>query len=308
MDCKGFLNINKPEGWTSHDVVAKLRGIIGIKKIGHAGTLDPFATGVLPIAVGSSTRLIRFLESNKRYIAEINLNHLTDTDDLTGEKLDGETLKQYEEALGPSVTQNHCRDWDQESFSKALESFQGDIEQTPPLYSAIHHQGKKLYELMRSGKKIELKEVKKRCVTIPEIKLIKFDYPMAIFELSCSEGTYIRSIARDLGGHLTRLTRIESNNFDIDHSHEIKDLEKCDDINEYLVAPGKMLKLKSMTFNDKETLDLQQGKKIGLNKQITEVQNGENYIQCIDESDDLIGIALVDTEGEKHYLKPKVIL
>jgi len=138
----GFLNIDKPENWTSHDVVAKARKLLGIRRIGHSGTLDPFATGVLPIAVGPATRLIRFLPKSKKYRAEINLKFTTDTDDLTGLKL-RDTDKNESETV----------------FKAKLEKFKGTIDQIPPLYSAKKINGKKLYELMREGQALDLSEL-----------------------------------------------------------------------------------------------------------------------------------------------------
>jgi tRNA pseudouridine55 synthase len=277
----GFLNIDKPENWTSHDVVAKARKLLGIKRIGHSGTLDPFATGVLPLAVGPATRLIRFLPKSKKYRAEINLKFTTDTDDLTGLKL-RDTDKNESETV----------------FKAKLEKFKGTIDQIPPLYSAKKINGKKLYELMREGQALDLTELEPKKVTIKEITLLSFNYPLAIFEVACSEGTYIRSIARDLGGHLTMLRRLESNGFDIKSCVRFEDLQDGDlEIEDLLLDIQDYLNFPKIKFNSKTIVALQQGQAIFLedNTFLDNTQdNIENsHIICLDDNEELIGIACI---------------
>jgi tRNA pseudouridine55 synthase len=196
----GFLNLNKPFGWTSHDCVAKMRGLLRIKQIGHGGTLDPAATGVLPLAVGKATRLLQFMPENKAYRAKIRFGVVTDTDDLQGSVLET----------------NSARDIDLERVKPLLQEFIGQIQQIPPIYSAIQKDGRRLYDLARQGKAVE---VAARTVEIQQIEVLGWqegEYPELDLEIRCGGGTYIRSIARDLGsklgvgGTLAALERTES--------------------------------------------------------------------------------------------------
>ena len=201
MTNEGFLLINKPAGITSHDVVDRIRRITGIRKVGHAGTLDPFATGLLIIGVGrSATREMQTLQGlDKAYEAIFVLGASSDTDDKDG-------------VLKTNPCKNEVTD---ESIDAALESFKGTIDQIPPMYAAIKVKGKKLYELAREGKTIERQP---RTITIHAIKRLgaisqqKDRYYIPVF-IECSTGTYIRAIARDLGdmlgggGYVERLER-----------------------------------------------------------------------------------------------------
>ena len=182
----GFINLNKPTGFTSHDCVAKLRKLLDTRKIGHGGTLDPTATGVLPIAVGKATRLLQFLPEPKAYRACIQLGITTTTDDL-----DGEVVRRVDEI-----------DLATEQIVESLNIFVGQIEQVPPRYSAIKKDGKKLYELARKGEEVVLEP---RTITVSKIELLNIDRTDGCkreVEINCSPGTYIRAIARDLGGQL----------------------------------------------------------------------------------------------------------
>ena len=207
----GFLNIYKPVGITSHDVVAKMRKITGIKQIGHTGTLDPFAEGVLPVCIGKATRLIEYLKDDKEYLATVQFGASTTTYDRDGEIVFTSDKKVLEEDV-----------------RRALENFKGEISQTPPLYSAIKIKGKKLYEYARKG---EIIEVQPRKVTIEniELKSFNFDLQQAEILIKCSKGTYIRSIAYDLGqllecgAHLIKLVRTQAGNFRIEDSIELRD-------------------------------------------------------------------------------------
>jgi tRNA pseudouridine55 synthase len=212
---QGFLNLNKPFGWTSHDCVAKTRKLLRLKRIGHAGTLDPAATGVLPIAVGKATRLLQYLAGKKSYNATIRLGVQTTTDDLQGE----------------IIAQKPCFGLSLERVKTALKQFEGKIEQIPPSYSAIQVQGKRLYELARKG---EIVEVPARLVEIFSIEILQVregEFPEIDVAIACGGGTYIRSIARDLGialetgGTLAALTRTESNGFILEDSITFSDLE-----------------------------------------------------------------------------------
>ncbi|GFI09836.1 MAG: tRNA pseudouridine(55) synthase TruB [Lachnospiraceae bacterium] len=179
----GILNIYKEAGFTSHDVVAKLRGILKQKKIGHTGTLDPDAEGVLPVCVGNATKLCGLLtEKEKTYEAVLLLGQETDTQDISGKILRTEEVKVSPEAV-----------------REAVESFQGSYDQVPPMYSALKIKGKKLYELAREGKVVERKA---RTVFLREISISRMELPEVSFAVTCSSGTYIRTLCHDIGQKL----------------------------------------------------------------------------------------------------------
>lgn len=212
---QGFLNLNKPAGVTSHDCVARVRRLLRLKRVGHGGTLDPAATGVLPIAVGRATRLLQFLRQDKAYWATIQLGISTTTDDLEGEIIASQP------ASGLSL----------EAVKAALELFQGTIQQVPPSYSAIQVQGKRLYDLARAGEKVE---VPARTVEVFKLEILDWragDFPELDVAIACGSGTYIRAIARDLGaalqigGTLAALTRTKSSGFDLPDSLTFDELE-----------------------------------------------------------------------------------
>jgi tRNA pseudouridine55 synthase len=192
----GFLNIDKPAGMTSHDVVTKVRRAAGQKRVGHAGTLDPAATGVLVVALGNATRLIEYVQdaTTKRYLAIVRLGVTTATDDAEGEILATHPV--------PAL--------DRAAIERAIEPLRGEIAQVPPMYSALHHQGRRLHELAREGIVVERAA---RPVTIELIELIECQLPLLTLDIMCSKGTYIRSLARDLGealgcgAHLEALRR-----------------------------------------------------------------------------------------------------
>ncbi|ANA83127.1 tRNA pseudouridine(55) synthase TruB [Paenibacillus glucanolyticus] len=188
MQLEGILAVHKPAGWTSHDVVAKVRGILRMKRIGHTGTLDPEVTGVLPLCLGRATRVVEYLqELPKEYHAVLRLGYSTDTEDITGSVT--------ETADEVHVTKNEA--------IEALQSFMGPISQVPPMYSAVKINGKRLYELAREGKTVERKS---RTVTIHEIEMTDFDaegeYTDISFRVLCSKGTYIRTLCVDIGRKL----------------------------------------------------------------------------------------------------------
>jgi tRNA pseudouridine55 synthase len=185
MTLEGILPIWKPEGFTSHDVVAKVRGILGIKRIGHTGTLDPQVTGVLPLCIGRATRMVEYIqELPKQYEAVLRIGLSTDTEDMTGNVLEEVQLVSLEEG----------------QIRKTLASFIGEIEQVPPMFSAVKVDGKRLYELAREGKEIERKS---RKVTIHELEILEISlreqHPEIHFRVTCSKGTYIRTLCVDIG-------------------------------------------------------------------------------------------------------------
>jgi len=178
----GFLNIDKSAGMTSHDVVARIRRLSGQRRVGHAGTLDPAATGVLVVALGGATRLIEYVQHQtlKQYRATVCLGVTTTTDDA-----DGEIIARH--PLPPL---------DRETVERALAPLRGTIWQTPPMYAALHHEGRRLYELARAGVTVETPP---RQVHIERLDLIAFDPPLLTLHVVCGSGTYIRALARDLG-------------------------------------------------------------------------------------------------------------
>ena len=237
----GFLNIYKPAGMTSHDVVACIRKVTRIKQVGHTGTLDPFAQGVLPVCIGKATRLIEFLTDDKEYIATVQFGKTTDTYDLEGNVTAVSDKK---------VTANE--------ISEVLACFQGHIEQMPPIYSAIKVNGKKLYDYARQGQTIDIQP---RKVFIEKIELLNFDDIAQSAEIlvKCSKGTYIRSIAHDLGqklgtgAYLTKLIRTKSGKFTVQNSVEL-DVLKNNFSHEYLINPLQVLELPVWEL-DKEMLE-----------------------------------------------------
>lgn len=208
---QGILLVNKSKGHTSFKLVSILRKRLGVKKIGHAGTLDPFATGVMVMLIGREyTRLSdQFLCNDKEYVAEVHLGITTDTYDSEGTTI-------AESSTIPTL----------EEIEEALKAFQGEVEQIPPMYSAKKQQGKKLYELARKGIEVERKPVKIRL----ETKLLRYQYPLLELHVTCSKGTYIRSIAYDLGknlqcgAHLANLKRTRSGIFSLENCINEEDL------------------------------------------------------------------------------------
>ncbi len=212
----GIINIYKEKGFTSFDVVAKMRGIIGQKKIGHTGTLDPDAEGVLPVCLGNGTKLCDLLtDKHKEYIAELMLGVETDTQDLTG-----------------TVIKEAIVNVSEEEVKSVLMSFLGDYEQIPPMYSALKVNGKKLYELAREGKVIERKA---RLVHIDEIEILEMNLPVVKFRVACSKGTYIRTLCTDVGeklgcfGSMKSLLRSRVDQFRMEDAITLSDLQKVKD-------------------------------------------------------------------------------
>jgi tRNA pseudouridine55 synthase len=209
----GILNINKPQGETSFSIVAKVKRLIGERRVGHAGTLDPMATGVLPVCLGQGTRVVEFLaDANKSYRAQIELGVTTDTYDATGR------ITAKKDSSGIS----------QRQFETALNSFRGAIQQTPPMYSAIKYHGKPLYHLARAGLRVELQS---RLIQVYRLELLDWRPPLASIEIECGKGTYVRSLAHDLGltlgcgANLISLIRLRCGQFDIKDSITMSQLE-----------------------------------------------------------------------------------
>ena len=215
----GIINVNKPAGWTSQDVCAKLRHVLHIRKIGHTGTLDPMATGVLPVCVGKATRIIEYYDrDSKSYHASMKLGTTTDTLDITGEVL---------ETAGYSNI-------DEKAVRKAFKAYTGHVMQIPPKYSALKINGKRAYELAREGKDFEIK-AREIIIFDNSISRIDLEAGEIEFDVTCSKGTYIRTICDDIGRGLgcgavmTSLTRTASGFFKIEDSHTIDEIIEAED-------------------------------------------------------------------------------
>lgn len=212
----GIINVYKEKDWTSHDVVAKLRGILKQKKIGHTGTLDPNATGVLPVCLGKGTKLCDMLTATKKqYQVAFEFGKETDTEDIWG-----------------TVTKTYTEQVPEAEIEDVILSFVGEYLQIPPMYSAKKVQGKKLYELAREGKVIERKPQK---VIIYDISEIQVTYPRVTMTVTCSKGTYIRSLCRDIGhrlnngAYMTELVRTKSSGFSIENAHTLEEIQEAAD-------------------------------------------------------------------------------
>lgn len=236
----GFLNVYKPAGITSHDVVSRMRRVTKIKQIGHTGTLDPFAEGVLPVCIGKSTRLIEYLDDDKEYLAVVQFGKSTTTYDLEGE-----------------VTQTYDKKVTEDEITEALKTFEGEISQIPPIYSAIKVNGKKLYDYARQGQEVQIQP---RKVTIEKIELKNFDKnnQTADILIKCSKGTYIRSIAHDLGqnlgsgGYLIKLIRTQAGKFLVGSSINLEEFDCMEKVEQNLINPLKMLDLPKVNITEEE--------------------------------------------------------
>ena len=220
MGYNGIILVDKPADWTSHDVVAKLRGILHERRVGHSGTLDPMATGLLTVFVGRATRAVQFAEThNKRYVASLRCGYSTDTQDTSG-RVTAQT--------GISPTEAELTD--------VLPEFTGEISQIPPMYSAIKVSGKKLYELARKGETVERKP---RTVNISELSIVGHDGDDFVLSVSCSKGTYIRTLCNDIGERLgclacmSALRRTNAGPFDVRDAHTLSEI--AEDPERYII-------------------------------------------------------------------------
>lgn len=254
----GFLNVYKPKGITSHDVVSALRRITKVKQIGHTGTLDPFAEGVLPICIGKATRLIEYLDDDKAYTGTIQLGSSTTTYDLEGEEVNFSDKK---------VTLNE--------IEAALDKFRGEIEQLPPIYSAIKVNGKKLYEYAREGKEVKIEP---RRVNISKLEILEYDETnrRLTLHIECSKGTYIRSIAHDLGtelttfGHLVKLVRVKAGMFEVNNAVSLEHIQTKEDVEKLLISPLKKLNYMTYELNKNELVKVSNGTAIMPSKELPE--------------------------------------
>lgn len=237
----GIIVINKEKEYTSHDVVAKLKKKLNISKVGHTGTLDPNATGVLPILIGKGTKFSKYLiNHDKIYEVELELGKKTDTADIEGKVIEEE-----------NVDEKYIK----ENLLQVLESFVGKQEQIPPMYSAIKKNGKKLYEYARAGEKVDIEP---RKIEIYKIDLNKYDKNIISFVVSCSKGTYIRSLCEDIAeklntvGYMKNLKRLQVGEFNIKDAVYIDDIN-LENVDEHLITLEELLKrTESISLNEKK--------------------------------------------------------
>ncbi|MBP1961062.1 tRNA pseudouridine(55) synthase TruB [Paenibacillus aceris] len=260
MTLEGILPVWKPEGFTSHDVVAKVRGILGIKRIGHTGTLDPQVTGVLPLCIGRATRMVEYIqELPKEYEAKLTIGLSTDTEDMTGNVLEEVSEVQLDEAIVREV----------------LSRFVGEIEQIPPMFSAVKVDGKRLYELAREGKEVERKS---RKVTIHQLEILHMDlqqkHPEIHFRASCSKGTYIRTLCVDIGKALgypavmKSLIRTSTGSIRQEQCltfDQIKELKALGALQDRMIPMDQAIShIPYVDLTEQEAVNAQQGKRIPL--------------------------------------------
>ena len=292
----GIINVFKPKDMTSHDVVNILRRITGIKRIGHTGTLDPMATGVLPICIGKATRVSEYLLNlDKEYIADLTLGSQTDTLDMEGE-----------------VINTSDKEVSRERIIEVINTYVGDILQTPPMYSALKFKGKKLYELAREGKTVERP---KRKIKIYSIDILNIDDNKKItFKVHCSRGTYIRSLCDDIGfdlgtfGYMSYLMRSKAGSFEIQDSYSLDYLKNlnADEIREILIPMDRSLgHMDSFQIEDKYYDRLINGVKIKLEGQIDFKDDKEYRVYC---KDLFIGIGRIVNIDSELYMKMKKVL
>ena len=301
----GILNINKPPGKTSFSIVAMVKRLTGERRVGHAGTLDPAATGVLPVCLGQGTRVIEFLmDATKAYRAEIELGFSTDTYDASGR------VTQQGDASGIN----------REQVEVTLTSFCGVIQQTPPMYSAVKHQGKPLYRLARAGITVPRRS---RTAKIYRLELIGWQPPVATVEVVCGKGTYIRSLAHDLGqvlgcgANLKGLIRLRCGPFDVRDAVSVPQLEDAFDSGywQHLVHPidSVLSHWRAMIVSDEIERALRNGRPLVLENDTTDSQDTatgssfENHCRVYTAGGCLLGVLRFNPE-RKQWVPEKVFL
>lgn len=295
----GFINLDKPKGWTSHDCVARVRRLLKIKRVGHGGTLDPAATGVLPIAVGKATRLLQYLPNEKAYQARIRLGVQTTTDDLEG--------KVIQTKSAPELTL--------ENVEPLLRLFVGQISQIPPAYSAIQKDGKRLYELARAG---EVVDVPSRRVHIYGIEVLGWsagEFPEIDVKIACGGGTYIRAIARDLGamlntgGTLAGLIRTLSCALPLEESLTLEDIEaQLQQETFSLIPPDRLLShIPTVTLATEIAKRWCQGQKLVIGR-LDLLQADTTIVRVYEADGHFLGIGELVEVNSETILKPKTVI
>lgn len=288
----GIINVYKETGFTSHDVVAKLRGIVKQKKIGHTGTLDPDATGVLPVCLGNATKLCDMLtDKSKEYVATMRLGFCTDTQDISGE-----VLKKEEVNVTP------------EQVTEAVMSFVGKYDQIPPMYSALKVNGKKLYELAREGIEIERKA---RSIEIFAIEILDINLPDITMKVHCSKGTYIRTLCHDIGlklgcfATMVSLKRTKVANFLLENAYTLSQIEACvkeERLQDILTKTEDMFELVSVRVAPPYEKLLFNGNPIYLNQIMERIRIGNKEQVKVYAGDRFC--AVYECDEEKNILKP----
>lgn len=286
----GILVIRKEKGFTSHDVVAKLRGILHMKKIGHTGTLDPQAEGVLPVALGKGTRLVEMLtEKEKTYEAVLRLGIKTDTQDMTGAVLEEKEVKVSAQEV-----------------EAAVQCFLGDQMQIPPMYSALKVGGKKLYELAREGKVIEREP---RPVHFYEIQILGMELPLVRLRVTCSKGTYIRTLCHDIGeklgcgGCMEALLRTRSGRFTLEESYTLSQVEKAvqdGTISEIILSVEKVLE-EYPRVCVRETGDRLLANGNPLSEELLKWQEKDGWVRMCTSEGAFAGMYQWDPQRERYY-------
>ncbi len=292
----GIVNVMKPAGMTSHDVVAKLRKIYHTRKVGHTGTLDPDAVGVLPVCIGQATRLVEYLtDKEKTYKTVMKFGSETDTQDASGEVIKTTEL--------PTLTRDE--------FVAVTQQFIGEIQQVPPMYSAIKKDGQPLYKLARQGVEVE---VEARPVVIHEIKVLMYQPESVMLEIRCGKGTYIRTLCQDIAraagssGHMAYLMRTKSGVFGADTAVQLSKLEASKHPEEYLMDMNTSLKdMPALTVQDAAMLIRVQN---GLSQRIPGVAELEEGTLCraLDAAGELVAIGLVAKDDkQKSCFQPNKV-
>lgn len=294
LNLSGLLNIHKPQGMTSRQVVNQIQKLVRPTKIGHAGTLDPLATGVLVVCVGPATRLIRFVqEQPKAYIGEFILGMRSDTDDTTG-----------------VVTETpNCPVITREQLETRLPAFQGQIEQVPPQYSAVHIDGQRAYKRARRGESFDIQP---RLVEVYELELLAFDFPRFQLRIVCGSGTYIRSIGRDLGEQLgcgaimDSLVRTRIGEFKLSTAMKLDEEISLESIADQLQPAALAVKnLAQYQCNERELEDFCHGRKIECNLNLPPSQTSQNEIAVMTAEGTLVAIA--EWNESTHQLAPRQV-
>ncbi len=301
----GILIIDKPENFTSHDVVARLRRILKTKSIGHTGTLDPFATGVLVMLIGKATRLAQFLDKDtKEYQAIVRLGFETDTSDRTG---------------SPKSKVQSPKSVSIDAIESVLKDFRGEIEQTPPMYSAKKIAGKKLYELARKGIEVERKSVN---ITIYELQIMNYESPKQNdfglwtldfgLKVSCSAGTYIRTLAEDIGkkletgAHLAELRRTKAGKFGIEKAVTLEELEEIvseNKLGEVLISMNEAIShLPEIKLSKEEITKTKNGIKL----KTEQIADDGRFFRMTDEDENLIAVGFY--KAAEKSIQPKLVL
>ncbi len=296
----GLLLINKDAGMTSHDVVSKVRWLAGTRRVGHTGTLDPDATGLLPITLGHCTKLANFLILDEKvYEFELELGSETTTDDSSGE-------------VRRTGSAEHVT---REMLEQALDAYRGPIMQRPPKYSAIRIDGKRAHELARAGVEFEIPA---RPVEVKSLELLSFDAPRAQLKMRCSSGTYVRSVVRDLGqdlgsfAHTTRIHRVQVGSFLCDNAVTLEELEQRKEQEEsfpldVLMTPAQMVaSLPAFTLTTQQLEKISMGQSVLVSFDEDDVPTG--FVALLNGDEELVGIGIAkDKKADKLLVSPKKV-